>query len=356
MPYLRHYITGIKNYSVFRGRASRAEFWWFTLVLYGINLAITLIVGVVLGEFLPVFETVSTVLVLVHLLGTALPHVAVAARRLHDTGRSGWWTLLLLVPFFGGIALLIFLMLPSEAGQNRYGEQPGSGATFLDWRLFYQWVLANTVGAVAGASVWLAWNSNFDEFDARAAGIVSLISLMVTGVMTILLQWLVLRRHLVQAGWWALATGAGFLINILTPMLTASLTVDVMIEASQSGSYEAFAVWNLVLAATSGAVLGILQWLVLRRQVAQAGWWVPASIACFVAGILVAAQVVVWIDSTMRDISWVVVDPFVGISLILVIKAVVYGAIIGLALILLLSRPHPVEEREKVELPWGSHI
>ena len=82
--------------------------------------------GVVLGTFVSALETVSTVILWVHGLGTVLPHLAVIARRLHDTGRSGWWMLVALVPFVGWIPLLIFMLLPSDTGPNEYGRKPGS--------------------------------------------------------------------------------------------------------------------------------------------------------------------------------------------------------------------------------------
>ena len=122
---LGYYVQGFQRYADFEGRASRAEFWWFNLVLYGIQIAIT-VLGAVLGMFSSALETVSTVMLWVHGLGLFLPQLAVTARRLHDTGRSGWLMLLLLVPILGWIPLLIFLLQPSDAGPNQYGRGPGS--------------------------------------------------------------------------------------------------------------------------------------------------------------------------------------------------------------------------------------
>ena len=119
-----YYVQGLEQYADFEGRARRAEFWWFNLVLYGINIVIV-ILGAVLGEFLAVLETVSTVVVWIHGLALFLPQLAVTARRLHDTGKSGWWMLLILIPILGWIPLLVFLLTPSDAGQNRYGREPG---------------------------------------------------------------------------------------------------------------------------------------------------------------------------------------------------------------------------------------
>jgi len=120
-----YYLGGLRRYADFDGRAGRAEFWWFILVLYGIQIAIV-VLGAVLGTFSPALETVSTVILWVHGLGTLLPSLAVTARRLHDTGRSGWWMLISLIPFVGWIPLLIFLLLPSDPDPNEYGRGPGS--------------------------------------------------------------------------------------------------------------------------------------------------------------------------------------------------------------------------------------
>ena len=120
-----YYLEGLRRYADFEGRAGRAEFWWFILVLYGIQIAIA-VIGLALGTFSPALETASIVMVWVHGLGTLLPSLAVTARRLHDTGRSGWWMLIALIPFVGWIPVLIFLLQPSYAGPNEYGRGPGS--------------------------------------------------------------------------------------------------------------------------------------------------------------------------------------------------------------------------------------
>jgi len=61
-------------------------------------------------------------------LAVLLPYLGVGARRLHDTGRSGWWLLLLLIPFIGWVVLLIFYVLESQAGENQYGPSPHPAA------------------------------------------------------------------------------------------------------------------------------------------------------------------------------------------------------------------------------------
>jgi len=104
------YLAVLKKYTVFEGRAGRAEYWMFFLV----NFVVALIVGVIDGMI--AMGALSTL----YGLGVLLPHLAVAVRRLHDTNRSGWWVLIGLVPCIGWIVLIIFLagdtVEPNEFG------------------------------------------------------------------------------------------------------------------------------------------------------------------------------------------------------------------------------------------------
>ena len=120
-----YYLEGFHKFADFEGRSSRAEFWWFTLVLYAIQIAIVAL-GTVLGTFSPGLGILSTVILWIHGLGTLIPQLAVGVRRLHDSGRSGWWWLVILVPFVGWIPLLIFLVQPTDPRPNSYGRGPGT--------------------------------------------------------------------------------------------------------------------------------------------------------------------------------------------------------------------------------------
>jgi uncharacterized membrane protein YhaH (DUF805 family) len=80
------------KYADFNGAASRSEFWWFMLFVFLVTAALSLL---------------STTLCSLFGLAVLLPELAVGARRLHDTGRSGWWQLLLIVPL-GVIVLIVF--------------------------------------------------------------------------------------------------------------------------------------------------------------------------------------------------------------------------------------------------------
>lgn len=60
----------------------------------------------------------------IYSLAVLIPAIAVGVRRLHDTGRSGWWMLIALVPFIGSIVLIVFFVLDSDPGTNQYGPNP----------------------------------------------------------------------------------------------------------------------------------------------------------------------------------------------------------------------------------------
>lgn len=96
----------------YRGRASRSAFWWFALAAFIIELA--------LGGISDRSGLLGGILYLFIGLPTALAHLALAVRRLHDTNRSGWWWWIGLVPFVGWIVLLIFYLLPGTPGPNRF--------------------------------------------------------------------------------------------------------------------------------------------------------------------------------------------------------------------------------------------
>lgn len=115
------YIDVLKKYAVFSGRARRKEYWFFFLF----NLIISIILGVIdnaTGTFDP--ETGVGILGTIYLLAVLIPAIAVTVRRLHDTGRTGWWILISFIPLIGAIVLLVFLVFDSEPESNQYGPNP----------------------------------------------------------------------------------------------------------------------------------------------------------------------------------------------------------------------------------------
>lgn len=108
------YIGCWKKYVEFSGRARRKEYWMFVLFNFLASIAAGIIDGI-LG---------TAVIYGAYSLAALLPGLAVCARRLHDTDRSGWWMLISLVPIVGIIVLLVFLCMDSKPGSNRFGANP----------------------------------------------------------------------------------------------------------------------------------------------------------------------------------------------------------------------------------------
>ena len=109
----------LKRYAKFEGRASRSEFWYWVLA--------TFIIGFVVGfvGVLSVGESATNAISNILQLALLLPGLAVAVRRLHDTGRSGWNLLWVLLPLVGAIILIVYYCQASREA-NQYGEGPAS--------------------------------------------------------------------------------------------------------------------------------------------------------------------------------------------------------------------------------------
>jgi uncharacterized membrane protein YhaH (DUF805 family) len=105
---------GLSQYSLISGRASRSEYWFFFLFVLLVSLAAG-VVDALLQSNAP------SILVW---LALVIPSLAVGIRRLHDTNRSAWTLLLVLLPVIGGIILLIYYCLPGTPGRNEFGPAP----------------------------------------------------------------------------------------------------------------------------------------------------------------------------------------------------------------------------------------
>ena len=114
-----------EKYATFRGRASRSEYWWFTLAVMLVSIALSMMeVAFMSGETFDSIPEGNGPLTMLFSLAVLLPELAVSVRRLHDTGHSGWWLLLAFVPLIGSLVLLWWSVSPSEQGENRFGPQP----------------------------------------------------------------------------------------------------------------------------------------------------------------------------------------------------------------------------------------
>jgi uncharacterized membrane protein YhaH (DUF805 family) len=104
----------LTKYADFSGRARRSEYWWFYLA-YILASIVASLIDQAIG--FPLFQIILG-------LGLLIPSLAVGVRRLHDTGRSGWWLLIGLVPLVGIIVLIVFFCTDSQPGTNKYGPSP----------------------------------------------------------------------------------------------------------------------------------------------------------------------------------------------------------------------------------------
>lgn len=112
---MQWYLHVLKNYAVFKGRARRKEYWMFFLM----NMIVTLILTVVES-----ITGLTDILVGIYSLIVLLPSLAVGVRRLHDTGRTGWWLLINLIPIIGTIVIIVFSCQDGQPNANKYGPNP----------------------------------------------------------------------------------------------------------------------------------------------------------------------------------------------------------------------------------------
>ncbi len=132
-------ILPLRRYADFSGRSRRIEYWMFKLFsmicLFGF-LAIGAIIGGLMGAFDQekpsiAFWGIAGILLVIYLIIFLVPSIAVAVRRWHDQGQSGWvvvlFAVLSIIPLVGsisGIANIVFMCLPGTSGSNKYGEDP----------------------------------------------------------------------------------------------------------------------------------------------------------------------------------------------------------------------------------------
>ncbi|MBU1107831.1 MAG: DUF805 domain-containing protein [Candidatus Riflebacteria bacterium] len=108
------YVQPWMKFATFEGRAGKREYWTFVLINFAVNIVLSImakqigLIGILGGLFA---------------LATLIPSITVGVRRLHDTGKSGWYLLLGFIPVLGWLAMLVF-MLQESSGANEYGSAP----------------------------------------------------------------------------------------------------------------------------------------------------------------------------------------------------------------------------------------
>jgi uncharacterized membrane protein YhaH (DUF805 family) len=115
------YLKVLKQYADFNGRARRKEYWMFVLfnlIFALIAMILDNILGIAMDDigYGPLYG--------IYALAVFIPGLAVAVRRLHDIGKSGWMILIALIPLIGAIWLLVLMVTDSNPGENQYGQNP----------------------------------------------------------------------------------------------------------------------------------------------------------------------------------------------------------------------------------------
>jgi len=118
------------NYANFNGRARRKEYWMYTLILTVLLIALMTIMFSALSfsdetgiETGPI-AYLTVLLFFVFLVAHFIPSLALTVRRLHDTGKSGWWYLIVFIPYLGNFVIFIFTLIDGDEGENKYGPNP----------------------------------------------------------------------------------------------------------------------------------------------------------------------------------------------------------------------------------------
>ena len=115
------YLSVLKKYTVFSGRARRKEYWMFALfnmIFAFLAMILDNLLGTTTGDVNIGF------LYTIYALAVFIPALAVAVRRLHDVGKSGWWFFIIFVPLVGSIWYIVLVVTDSQPGENEYGLNP----------------------------------------------------------------------------------------------------------------------------------------------------------------------------------------------------------------------------------------
>ena len=117
------FLKAFKQYVVFSGRARRKEYWMFVLFMFIFGL-----IAIALDNILDITFQFPGVyygpIYIIFGLVMFLPNLGVSIRRLHDTGKSGWFIFIGLIPLIGAIWLLVLMFTDSQPGENSYGPNP----------------------------------------------------------------------------------------------------------------------------------------------------------------------------------------------------------------------------------------
>lgn len=109
-----YFVDVLKNqYADFNGRAIRSQFWYFVLFSFIISFVLGIVDDMLFGR---------QILSMIFNLAVLIPSIAIAVRRLHDLGKTGWWYLLIFVPLIGIIVLIVWFCIKGQTTKNQYGD------------------------------------------------------------------------------------------------------------------------------------------------------------------------------------------------------------------------------------------
>lgn len=215
----------------------------------------------------------------------------------------------------------------------------------VGWHIWLQWVLASILGFAVGAAVGNAVIDSIPPMTCAQSSSDTLVDKLTNfpcmlpmlygaflGVAGGFMQWLVLRRQIAGAGWWVLASTLGFAIAVVAAMTYPVLSLADSLAFSLDGNPIAA---PILIGVVFGVAGGILPWIVLRRKITRAGWWVLAHLlGSLVGGALgiITFHVVSLIG--FYQFTWAAAGAMFGAGL---------GAITGITLVWLLRQP--VSER-----------
>lgn len=119
-----------QKYADFNGRSTRSEYWYFVLAVMLIFLLLAAVVGGLAytsgmgNDGMSIGFMILLGLLGIFYLAIIIPSISVSVRRLHDTGKSGWWYLINFVPYVGALVFIVFMCMDSQPGTNQYGPNP----------------------------------------------------------------------------------------------------------------------------------------------------------------------------------------------------------------------------------------
>jgi hypothetical protein len=217
-------------------------------------------------------------------------------------------------------------------------------STQWDWKLWFQWVVANAASETVGLGTtlligaFLLMNAEPTIGAIPAAALAVLAGTVIEGAVVGTAQWLVLRRPLQQMRWrtWALATALGAFVAWTLGMIPSTLLfTGPDTGTAASGDMSDLMIYTLAAAMgiALGSILGGSQWLALRRHVPKAGWWVPANALAWMVG-----MVVVFLGTSFIPAEGITVPVALILLLFVLAAGAVVGAVHGLVLIWLLHQ------------------